>query len=101
MTYEEWEEKYKPIVNSLGENENTQLFETYGQEYEFIKKTDPKKIWTLVDGDIGTYIIDGWHYVNRIGYFVTEVPHDDEGIEVLDMLYGEDPPINALSDSEA
>ena len=88
MIYEEWEEKYKPITNPL--TKDTQIFETYGEEYEFIKKTDPMKIWTLVDGDIGTFIVDGWHYVNRIGYFVTEVPHNNESIEVLDMLYNEE-----------
>jgi len=88
MNYEKWEEKYKPITNPF--TKDTQIFETYGEEYDFIKKTDPKKIWTLVDGDVGTYIIDGWHYVNRIGYFVTEVPHNNESIEVLDMLYNEE-----------
>jgi hypothetical protein len=39
---------------------------------------NPNKIWTLVDGEDGqTIIINGWAMVNRIGYFITEVPYDD------------------------
>ena len=88
MNYEEWEEKYKPIINPFVEN--NYLFETFGEEYDFVTKANPLNIWTLIDGEDGTYIVDGWHFVNRISYFITEVPHNDEGIEILDMLYSEE-----------
>ena len=27
-----------------------------------------------MDGDNGVYIVNGYHYVNRIQYYITEVP---------------------------
>ncbi len=51
------------------------LFETYGDELEFIKRQDPRKVWTLVDGDDGElYIVSGLHLVNRIGYLLSTIP---------------------------
>jgi hypothetical protein len=51
------------------------MFETYGDEVEFVKSQDPAKIWMYGDGDDGgSYIWSGWGFVNRLGYFITEVP---------------------------
>jgi hypothetical protein len=82
MTMEEWEATYKPIPNNIVENASFQdesgkgiMFETYGDEYEFVKKADPAHIWTYGDGDDGgSYIWAGWSFVNRLGYFITEIP---------------------------
>jgi hypothetical protein len=48
------------------------MFETYGQELEFVKSQEPDRIWTLVDVDGHESIVHGFHFVNRIGYFVLE-----------------------------
>ncbi len=82
MGEEEWFNTYKPIPNHLDKNASFQtdegigyMFETYGEEVEFVKTQDPACIWMYGDGDDGgSYIWNGWHIVNRIGYFVTEVP---------------------------
>ena len=82
MSFEEWVEAYKPIYNHIDKNasfqddsDNGLMFETYGDEVEFVKSQSPDKIWMYGDGDDGgSYIWNGWHIVNRIGYFVTEVP---------------------------
>ena len=77
MDFDEWCETYKPIPNNIVEDSSFDgtMFETYGAEYEFVKKADPAYIWMYGDGDDGgTYIWNGWHIVNRIGYFITEVP---------------------------
>ena len=81
MTEEEWFATYKPIPNHIDKNasfndgEHGYMFETYGAEVEFVKKADPAHIWTYGDGDdSGTYIWNGWHFVNRLGYFITELP---------------------------
>ena len=82
MTFEEWEAAYKPIFNHIDKNASFQdedgnglMFETYGDEVEFVKSQSPANIWTYGDGDDGGgYIWNGWHIVNRIGYFITEVP---------------------------
>ena len=84
LTEEEWFEQFKPIPNYLDDNasfndgEHGYMFETYGEEYEFVKAQDPNRIWTYIDGDNGgTYIIDGKAIINRIGYFVTTVPYNE------------------------
>jgi hypothetical protein len=55
------------------------LFETYGEELEFVRQQDPLTVWTFVDGDDGDqYLVSGYHLVNRIGYLIstTPVPED-------------------------
>ena len=85
-TYEAWEQTFKPIKNKIT-NGNDIHFETYGEEYEFVKAQDPKTIWTEVDGDSGTYIVAGWHFVNRIHYYITENPWEDEYTEIPTWCY--------------
>ena len=82
MTFDEWEATYKPIKNHIDTNASFQsegndgiMFETYGDEVAFVKQQDPACIWTYGDGDDGGgYIWSGWMFINRIGYFITEVP---------------------------
>ena len=48
------------------------LFETHGDELEFVLRQDPQRIWTLLDDEYGElYLLSGCHYVNRIGYLLT------------------------------
>ena len=77
MTFEEADEQFKFMVNNYDENASFDglMFETYGDEVEFVKAQDENRIWTYGDGDDGGgYIWNGWHYINRLGYFITEVP---------------------------
>jgi hypothetical protein len=85
-TYQSWFDTFKPIKNNIT-NGADYHFETYGEEYEFVKAQDPNTIWTEVDGDSGTYIVAGWHYVNRIHYYITTNPWDDEYTEVPSWCY--------------
>jgi hypothetical protein len=94
MTYDKWEETYQPINNTISKYPDDTLitFETYGDEYEAVKKAhdiNPKTIWTEVDGDMGTYIVAGWHFVNRIHYYITENAWDDEWTEIPTWCYRE------------
>ena len=80
LTEEDWFKTYKPIKNNLvmDSSFDGHMFETYGEEVEFVKAQDENRIWMLGDGDDGgMYIWSGWGFVNRIGYFVTEVPFPD------------------------
>jgi hypothetical protein len=89
--YEQWIAKYRPIENMFDRDASCDgcMFETYGAEGDYVSKwaDDPAtegRVWTLVDTEDGvSVIIPGCHWVNRIGYFVTEVPCDDEAMEVL------------------
>ena len=86
MTYSSWVDTFKPITNSIRNNGDL-AFETYGEEVEFVQKADNKYIWTEVDGDSGTYIVAGYHWVNRIQYYITTNPWDDEMTEVPTWVY--------------
>jgi hypothetical protein len=77
MDFDTWCETYKPIKNHIDKDSsfNGEMFETYGDEVAFVKQQDPSYIWMYGDGDDGgSYIWSGWHFVNRIGYFITSVP---------------------------
>lgn len=77
MDFDEWCDTYKPIQNHIDTNASFDgaMFETYGDEVAFVKEHDGAYIWTYGDGDDGgSYIWNGWSFVNRIGYFITSVP---------------------------
>lgn len=92
LTFDEWLDTYKPISNHLDSNASFQnedgsgiMFETYGEEVDFVKSMNPNKIWMYGSGDDGgTYIWSGWGFVNRLGYFITDVPFPENTmIQVL------------------
>jgi hypothetical protein len=65
LTDEQWDEEYSPINNPF--EKDVDLFETYGDALEFIQRMPEEHVWTQVDGDDGgLYIVNGFHYVNRI-----------------------------------
>jgi hypothetical protein len=81
MDFDEWCDTYKPIINHIDSNASFDngsggiMFETYGDEVEFVKSQSPDKIWMYGSGDDGgTFVWNGWGFVNRLGYFITEVP---------------------------
>jgi len=92
-------ETYKPVENHLGEtciveNDGHYFgFETYGEDLAYIERMaveKPNHVWTLIDGDEGTYITAGKRFVNRICYFVTMEPWVTGNEEFLDCAYGDD-----------
>lgn len=82
MTMEEWEATFKPIKNHLDDNASFQdesgegiMFETYDEELAFVKSQPVENIWTYTHGDSNTsWINNGYAFVNRLGYFITELP---------------------------
>lgn len=83
--FESWWDEFvptgEPEANSgpcIGET--PRMFETYGRDLEAVRaqhQKDPTKVWTLLDCDGDLYIGAGFHYVNRIGYFITEKSWED------------------------
>lgn len=84
----QWEifvDTHKPVRNNLHDNQPHDapydgfMFETYGKEMEYVRSQDCHKVFTLVTGDDGnkTYVTSGFHHVNRMGYFVVEVPWNE------------------------
>lgn len=97
MDYDTWATTFKPMTNYIDPESafDQTMFETYGDEVEHVcdRANTPDTqhtVWTYIDGDDGTYIIDGYRIVNRIGHFVTEKPADPDTIyEVLVDKYDE------------
>lgn len=84
MAYGEWQDKFRPVKNTVIENEEDRddapfdgcMFETFGPEFEHVRRVAavrPDTVWTYVTGN-GDAIVEGFHWVNRMGYFITEVP---------------------------
>ena len=66
-------EKFKHIQNHLNEESNY-MFETYGEEWDFVKSHSFKNVWTVIDGEKNSlWLCKGFHIVNRFGYMVCEV----------------------------
>lgn len=89
--FDEWMERYRPIPNPNGDsgfmvNDECFAWETYESDFEEVKRAyekNPGSVWTAVDGDDGElYLGNGLHYVNRVFYFITEVPHDGESVSI-------------------
>lgn len=80
LKWEDFVSKYKPIPNRIVKGAPCEgyMFETYGKELKFVKKHKVNKIFTLMDNDI---ILPGAHWVNRLGYFVTEVHWENKDLE--------------------
>lgn len=87
ISYEDWKETYQPVTNKLESDRgyNNTMFETYGMELEFVKESDNELIWTLIDGENGnSWIVPGFHIINRQGFFICNMAWTDENILVND-----------------
>jgi hypothetical protein len=79
-TFDTFIERFRPIVNHIDPNAAFDcgyggcLFETYGQELEFVRQQSAARVWTLIEADGVLYADSGRHFVNRLGYFVSETP---------------------------
>lgn len=54
------------------------MYETFGQELDYVKQQPNKRIWTIVDEEGKLYVIAGFHIINRLGYLVTNEEWSDE-----------------------
>ena len=78
LTWKEFEDRFKPIKNHFRNDPDEIMFETYGEEVDFVRAQDANRIWTYADGDYCSYVGSGYHFVNRIGYYITELPFEDD-----------------------
>ena len=99
LTEEQFDKQYPLVRNHLdpnagwgtGEDGEGCMFETYGEEFEFVRKQDPATVWTWVDGEDGPLVLGGLHYVNRIGYLVSTKPRPANTWVVVRLdLYSDD-----------
>jgi hypothetical protein len=84
LTGHEFTEQFTLIPNHLDENAafDGYMFETFGEEVKYVQevaKISPNKIWTIVDGEgSSVWYTSGYHFVNRLGYLITEEEWTEE-----------------------
>lgn len=101
ITDEQFDKVYNPLFNHIMVAQLSQyapedtcpfggtMYETYGEELDYIRKLcsegQGNRVWTVLEGDSGDLFIQaGYHFVNRMGYIVTEVAWEDSRLYVED-----------------
>ena len=93
ISNEEWIRKYKPIVNTNDENHN--YYNADGQlvhgwfdysteeERNYLKSIPENRLWTEIHSS-GSFegIVAGAVVFDRLEYYITEIPWENNGIEV-------------------
>ena len=85
LTWSEFVEQFQPIRNVFSKDEDQQMFETYGAEVDFVNNVPNDNVWTYLEVDGGTVTTNGFHYVNRLGYFITAVPAEEDTEYEIDL----------------
>lgn len=99
IPYSAFLEYYRPSSEGIVEGSRERaMFETFGSDLQTVLQTDPQRVWTVIDVDLSDgaphpygdedgdncwVIVAGYHRVNRIGYLITEIPWQDDFIEVV------------------
>lgn len=81
MTIDDFEKKYTSIKNHFDDNASFDgcMFETFGEQLGYIyTQISNKKVWTIIDSDGWYGIIAGFHFINRLGFLVTEQEWEKE-----------------------
>jgi hypothetical protein len=70
LSYDAWFDTYKPVLSSFGDVKDYD----YDEARNLARSVHSNRLWTLLDCDGQLVIANGWHYVNRLGYHMTELP---------------------------
>lgn len=79
INYDEWVNYYRPHRNHLDEHAsfNGTMFETFGDEFAYVRAFDYNRVWTFISDVDGDRIEPGMRIVDRLGYFITDEPWVD------------------------
>ena len=84
LTDDEFYEKFSILKNHLDSNAPFDgcMFETFGEELEFVKTMPANRILTIIESDQCFYYLLGYHYVNRMGYLILKEPYEGPEFQV-------------------
>lgn len=106
----QWWEEYRPTGTPAMDSgpmvgDVPRLFGTNGDDWEAVSAAadrDPMCVWTLLECDGIGYVVSGIHFVNREGYFITEVPAANMDMEICvdsdELAAMDDPAVDDLAD---
>lgn len=99
-TEKHFDKKYtydSSIVSEAFDSEDGQegMLETYKPDIDQVLKLansekNKKRVWTMIDGDNGMYLIAGYHLCNRIYYVITNEEWKNKNEEYLIDEYAEE-----------
>lgn len=56
--------------------------ETFGEDMALVRYLDANYVWTVLDGENNDqWIVPGIHYVNRVCYLISLIPHNQLNVE--------------------
>ena len=89
MTHEAWWKTYQPVNHALPNAVSLDgyIFATTPAELQKVRDANPQCVWTLLNYEDGQVITNGSRFVNRVGYFITEVPFDGGPGEYLEIPF--------------
>jgi hypothetical protein len=79
LDLEDWDTLFTSVPNHFDTNE--QGFETTGEEHDYVRvvsAVSPMRVWTVIEDNNKQYLTQGYHWVNRIKYIITEEDAPDE-----------------------
>jgi hypothetical protein len=90
-----FDEKYPPSKSAtpstvMDNDSQLGMYETFSPDIEIVQAADPRCVWTAVDGDGGMFMVSGMHFVNRIYYYISEVPRENDEHEEYQLTIDED-----------
>lgn len=65
--------------------EDEKFYETYGEDLEYIQSMPDNLVWTLLDGDEDSVVVNGKAFVNRVGYYISKKPHNTNDLIVVEF----------------
>ncbi len=81
--YNYWVRKYKPILDKHGECP-IQFDHCIPSELVLINQAQAEhRLWTVVTEGNTWDIVSGMAFVNRMNYFITEVPHNVNKFDII------------------
>ena len=89
ITEDEWIEQYNPRPHPTGKGngydygDGSTLLDASPQDREHLDQTPLMQIWSVIEGDEGQVIAAGRHWVNCLGWIVTEEAWAHDMIEVI------------------
>ena len=78
---DDWFDRYKPMINHIDPDNDIQFNDWHmKEELNYLRLMyKERRVWTCVDDDDGQPVtVNGMAFVNRIHYYVCEVPYDPD-----------------------
>ena len=88
LTLDKFIEKYKPVKRKEENSEmfiGISVFETYGDDHDFVLKQHANLIWTVCTEGETDFINSGYHFVNRMYHSICEVPFNEKEDIVIEI----------------